>query len=233
MKIKQFRYGKDNLGYLIISGSKAIAVDGGATNEIFEYLKNNKLSLEYVVNTHSHSDHTCGNRELLNNSEAQLMTTQELSSWGKLTLDGNAINIISTPGHTTDSICLYFDNFLLSGDTLFNGKVGRCFTKDYAGFFLSIKKLLELPGKTLVFAGHDYVIEYLKQAEQIEPSNKEKISEYRKLYNPSLVVYELNSEKDVNPFIRFNKNSIINFLEEKKLETETEYLRFKSLMHFM
>ncbi len=233
MKIVQFRYGEDNLGYVIYTGASAIAVDGGATTKIFEFLNEEKLNLKYVVNTHSHRDHTCGNAELLEKTNARFLSINELSTNGSLFLGDSIINIISTPGHTADSICFHFNNTLLTGDTLFNGKVGRCFTGDFENFFVSIKKILELPENTLIYAGHDYVLEYLEQAEQIEPSNKESISEYRKRYNPALVVFDLNSEKAVNPFIRFNMKSVINFLEQRKLETETEYLRFKSLMRFM
>ena len=233
MKIVQFRYGEDNLGYVIYTGASAIAVDGGATTKIFEFLNEEKLNLKYVVNTHSHRDHTCGNAELLEKTNARFFSTNELSTRGSISLGDCIINIISTPGHTADSVCLHFNNTLLTGDTLFNGKVGMCFTGDYENFFLSINKLLGLPGNTLIYAGHDYVLEYLEQAEQIEPSNKERISEYRKLYNPDLVVFDLNSEKAVNPFIRFNERSIVNFLERENLKTKTECLRFKSLMRFM
>lgn len=233
MKLVQFRYNKDNLGYLISEGNSAIAVDGGATTKILEFLNCQKLDLKYVLNTHSHADHTSGNAELLDKTNARFLSIDELLIKRSLFLGDSVINIISTPGHTADSICFHCDNFLLSGDTLFNGKVGRCFTGDYANFFLSIKKILELPENTLIYPGHDYVLEYLELAEEIEPTNKEKISEYRKLYNPDHVVFDLASEKEVDPFIRFNKRSIINFLKEKKLETETEYLRFKSLMRFI
>ena len=233
MELKQFRYGDDNLSYLIFSETSAIAVDGGSTTKILEYLNEEKLNLQYVINTHSHRDHTCGNAELLDKTNARFLNTNELSANGSLLLGDSVINVISTPGHTADSICFHFGNILLSGDTLFNGRVGRCFTQDFENFFLSIKKILKLPENTLIYAGHDYVLEYLEQAEQIEPSNRERILEYRKRYNPDLVVFDLNSEKATNPFIRFNEKSVINFLEQKKLKTATEYLRFKSLMRFM
>lgn len=76
-------------------------------------------------------------------------------------IDGENIQVFHTPGHTSDSVCFYYDHVLISGDTLFNGKVGRCFTGDYNEFLQSIKTLLALHCETVVYAGHDYVEEYM------------------------------------------------------------------------
>ena len=39
MKIKQFFYGGDNLGYLLHSGTRALAIDGGAVDEIMAFVR--------------------------------------------------------------------------------------------------------------------------------------------------------------------------------------------------
>ena len=65
--------------------------------------------------------------------------------------------ILYTPGHTMDSICLYSatDNLVFSGDTLFSGSYGRT---DLGGSYEDIKtsllRLLRLPPDTLVLPGH-------------------------------------------------------------------------------
>lgn len=73
---------------------------------------------------------------------------------------GCSYEIIHTPGHTPGCVCFYFpaEQFLLSGDTLFRGTVGRT---DFPGgnaahLMASIKnKLLALPDRTTVYPGHE------------------------------------------------------------------------------
>lgn len=64
MKVKQFRYSIDNLGYLVYGLKSAMAVDGGAVGEILDFVRIHNLHLKYVTNTHSHMDHTVGNQGL-------------------------------------------------------------------------------------------------------------------------------------------------------------------------
>lgn len=67
-----------------------------------------------------------------------------------------SISWIATPGHTEGSVCLLLDNMLFSGDTLMHNAIGRT---DLPGgnpdrLMASVRKLMELPGDTLVYAGH-------------------------------------------------------------------------------
>jgi len=233
MKTIQFRYGTDNLGYLVHGKRDAIAVDGGAVDAITDYLENNGLSLIYVTNTHSHGDHTSGNAELLKKTGADFLPVSQLPAMKNIILEGNKIRVIHTPGHTEDSICFSHGIHLLTGDTLFNGKVGRCFTGDIEAFYNSIKKLLCLSDGTYIYAGHDYLLEYLETAERIEPEN-DLISIYREGYNPlGLLTSTLGWEKKVNPFIRYNLPSIIALLNSRGLPTGSEFERFSSMLTLM
>ncbi|MBQ3512708.1 MAG: MBL fold metallo-hydrolase [Lachnospiraceae bacterium] len=76
-----------------------------------------------------------------------------------LELLGHQIICLSTPGHTLGGMCYYFKdmNWLISGDTLFEGSVGRTdFPTGSARTLVdSIKeKLLSLPEDTMVYPGH-------------------------------------------------------------------------------
>ena len=73
-------------------------------------------------------------------------------------LDLPWLKTIHTPGHTPGGVCYHIpgDGLLLSGDTLFAGSVGRT---DFPGGSMatlvdSLKKLVVLPGETLVIPGH-------------------------------------------------------------------------------
>lgn len=69
-----------------------------------------------------------------------------------------AFKIIATPGHTPGGVCYYCENekILLSGDTLFQGSIGRSdFPRgDYDTLIASVKRLMELPEDTAVLPGH-------------------------------------------------------------------------------
>jgi hydroxyacylglutathione hydrolase len=229
LKIEQFRYNNDNLGYLMFGEKSAIAVDGGAVDDILEFLKTRKLELIYVTNTHDHYDHTMGNDELLDRTEATYLDPKELSDKGNVILEGEKIVIHPTPGHTGDSLCLHVRNALLSGDTLFNGTVGNCFTGNLRGFYRSIKKLLALPDETVVYAGHDYVRDSVAFAKRLEPGNRD-LDIFLSSYDPGCVYSTLAEERKVNPFLRFNDERIIAVLKARGLPLGTEYERWVSLM---
>jgi hydroxyacylglutathione hydrolase len=229
MKIKQFRYNADNLGYLVYGETSAVAIDGGDAESILSFISERNLSLKYVTNTHSHPDHTVGNQLLLNQSKASFLDFRTLLKSSAIEIDGEKIRVSHTPGHTDDSVCFHYGRILLSGDTLFNGKVGRCFTGDHNGFLKSIKKLLALPRDTMVYAGHDYVEEYMAFSRNLEPDNPD-IDRYLKTYDPNHVCARLGDEIKVDPFLRFNDEKIMFILRKKGFPVKTELERWESLM---
>lgn len=229
LKIEQFRYNSDNLGYLIFRERAAIAVDGGAVDETLEFLKARKLELLHVANTHDHYDHTMGNDELLKRTQATYLSPTEMGEKGKLILEGEEILIYPTPGHTEDAVCFHTGRILISGDTLFNGTVGNCFTGNLRDFYHSIKKLMTLPDETVIYAGHDYVRDSVAFAKRLEPGNRD-LDAFLSSYDPGCVYSTLAEERKVNPYLRFNDERIIDILKKRGLPVGTEYERWESLM---
>jgi hydroxyacylglutathione hydrolase len=226
---QQFRYSSDNLGYVIYGEKTAMAIDGGAVDEILQFLEEKHLTLTYVTNTHGHPDHMSGTDELVKQSGATYLSPIEIAKKEEIDIDGNAVRIYHTPGHTEDSVAFHFGNFLITGDTLFNGTVGNCFSENMAAFFHSIKVLISFPGDTIVYAGHDYVEYSMTVAEIIEPNNPH-FDSYLKKYNPNHVYATLNDEMLVNPYVRFNDPAVIEILKEKSLPIATEFERWESIM---
>lgn len=159
-----------NFAYLIgdeQSREAAVVDPSGVVSEIMEALEDEGLQLKYVVNTHSHSDHTVGNKELAEMTGAKLLMykTREsgsdagLKEGDTITLKEIKIRVIHTPGHTPDSICLLVDNKLLTGDTLFVGECGRT---DMSGgnsedlYDSLFGKILPLNDELGIYPGHDY-----------------------------------------------------------------------------
>ena len=232
MKVKQFPYPVDNnLGYLVYGEKTAMAIDGGAAKEILAFVEASGLKLEFVTNTHSHMDHLVGNEALLEGSDAVFLSNEDLLKNRSVKLE-EEIRVHHTPGHTGDSVTFCFGNFLITGDTLFNGKVGRCFSGDLKGFFNSVKLLMTFPKETIIYAGHDYVEEYMAFAKQLEPDNTH-ADRFLKKYDSTHVYATLEEEFKINPFLRFNDRKIISILEKKGLPVGTEYERWESLMSLM
>jgi hydroxyacylglutathione hydrolase len=229
LKVKQLRYGADNLGYLIYGTESGMAVDGGAVDGILAFLGEHRLTLKYIANTHDHQDHTIGNEALLAATHAHLLTGADLSDGRQIPLDGGKVRIIHTPGHTEESRSFYTGKSLLAGDTLFNGTIGNCFSGDLEGFYRSIRKLMELPDETVVYAGHDYVKASMAFAKRLEPGNRA-IGAFLRRYDPRYVFSTLAEERKIDPYLRFNEPAIVNLLAKLRLPRETEWDRWQSLM---
>ncbi len=229
MFIQQFKYSTDNLGYLVYAGNQGAAIDAGAVEDILSFAQLNNIHIKYVTNTHSHSDHMPGNQALLSKTDAQFIDCTTITSDQSIVLDDEVLQIIHTPGHTNDSVTFVSQDFLVTGDTLFNGTVGNCFSGDLKAFFNSLNRLMAMPKEIKIYGGHDYVLESLQIAKTIEKENPD-IDPYIKKYNPKLIVSTLADELKVNPYIRFNTDSIIKILQEKNMPTDTAFARFNSMM---
>ena len=129
------------------------------------------LKLKYALDTHVHADHITALgtlRERLN-CKTVVSEVSGLDCADIHVKDGDTVNfgrfelkVITTPGHTHDSICFYLDQddgYLFSGDTLLIRGTGRTDFQngDSAKLYDSLfNKLLTLKAETVVYPGHDY-----------------------------------------------------------------------------
>ncbi len=229
MKIKQFKYASDNLGYLVYSDGAAMAIDGGAVETILSFTKEKDLELKYVTNTHGHGDHTMGTKDLVRRSGAVFLDHAGFKEMDTIALGNGEITVLQTPGHTLDDVTFMADGFLVTGDTLFNGTVGNCFSGDLGAFYHSIKKIMAMDPGMKIYAGHDYVWASMVVARNLEPDNGF-IPIYLEKYDPLHLFSTLKDEFKVNPYLRFNEKSLIKLMEKEKLPTETEEQRWESIM---
>ncbi len=230
MRIEQFPYSADNLGYVVYGSHSALVIDGGAVDAILEFIRNRQLRLVHVTHTHDHPDHTCGTPDLLKRSQAVFLDGDYWRHHSEISLDGESVQVYATPGHTTDSVTFHADSCLITGDTLFNGTVGNCFSGDLKAFYTSIKFLMTFPPDTLVYAGHDYQ-EYAMSFARLFESDNPHIAGYLSAYSPHHVCSSLKDEMRVNPYLRFNDSRFIRILEQKGLAVSTEFERWCSIMN--
>lgn len=171
MLVKQIGVGTmQNFVYLLADkpGGEALTIDSGwETAPIISEAKELGVKVKFAVATHSHFDHVSTLRELADALGAKVVAHERspierdmpVKGGDVLMVGQEEIKVVSTPGHTPDSICLYDGKNLFTGDTLFIGNCGRT---DLPGgsteeMFNSLHHvILKLPLSTTIYPGHDY-----------------------------------------------------------------------------
>ncbi len=226
LQVRQFRYGEDNLGYLVHGAGAAAAVDPGEAGPVLDYLWQNGLILKEIRNTHSHADHTGGNSPLAAATGAGVIDS---GGGGGFELEGKRIEVIPVPGHTPDSVAFYSPGWLISGDTLFIANAGNCPPARLPVFRKSLDRLLALPEETAVYPGHDYTSRSLKRAKEIEPGNPD-LEKFIRGYRPPPVASTIGDEKRINPYLRTDWPAVAEYLRREGLPASTPEERFRSMV---
>ena len=126
------------------------------------------LRIRYVIDTHTHADHFSATRELGHRLEVPVAMHQaapapfvgmRLGDGESIVLGQLRINVLHTPGHTRDSMCLHVENRLFTGDTLLMGATGRTDlpTGDPEALHESLfGRVLKLDPALEVYPAHEY-----------------------------------------------------------------------------
>jgi len=164
------------------STSDACLVDaGGDAEKIKDFIEENGLHLDFIINTHGHGDHIVANSDFRAPVYIHEMDKDFLLDPGKnlsgaflfpfvspaasrILKDGDTVKlgtltmeIIHTPGHTPGSISIALDDVVFTGDTLFAGGVGRTDFEygSESSLLRSIKeKLMPLADDIIIYPGH-------------------------------------------------------------------------------
>jgi len=177
---------ESNCSLVVASSNRhALLIDPGAdADRVFEWCALHRAQVKMILNTHCHGDHIGANGPLkerfgvplgVHPNEAEFLTdpVQNLSAYfepvtsppadfflepdQKLDWDGPPVEVLFTPGHSPGSVCFHGEGWVVSGDVLFRGGIGRT---DFPGSSLQLlqrsirEKLLVLDPETVVYPGH-------------------------------------------------------------------------------
>lgn len=234
MEIKRIPVLANNYVFVLYDSQQKIAavVDPAVAPPILKSLEELDAKLIAIFNTHHHSDHVGGNKQLIQHfpelcvyggveDRGRIPGQQVFLQEGDTVKFGDRTGqVFFVPGHTRAHIAYYFPpttpgetGELFCGDTIFAGGCGRLFEGTPAQMVDSIGKLRNLPDNTHVWCAHEYTLNNLKFALTVEPDNLNLQTRYEQVKQarnqgiatvPSL----LGEEKQTNPFLRWDRPSL-------------------------
>ena len=221
----------DNYIWMIVHEGRAAVVDPGDPAPVLKALEEQRLTLDTIIITHHHFDHTGGVAALKSATGCRVIGPNNLKivpidetmiEGTQVTVLGYDFQVMEVPGHTLDHIAYYSakDETLFCGDTLFVGGCGRVFEGTFPMMQQSLAKLSDLPGATKVFCTHEYTLANLSFARKVEPMNADllahiEVCEQRRDDDLPTVPSTIDQELRINPFLRWHSPAIIEQLKEE------------------
>ncbi len=218
---------KDNIIWVWVRGSQAIAIDPSIAGPVEAWLKRRNLKLIGILQTHHHDDHIGGTKSLLNEwpnsvvvaSKADLnripFQTISVTSEDELSLMGCQIKVLDVAGHTKCHLAYYIPSknessckpTLFCGDTLFGAGCGRIFEGTPEEMYRALQRINKLPEDTQIYCAHEYTEDNLRWANSIFPKDlsiKERLEKVKKIRRNGHLTLPTNiaEERKSNLFIR-------------------------------
>ncbi|MEE2746685.1 MAG: hydroxyacylglutathione hydrolase C-terminal domain-containing protein [Pseudomonadota bacterium] len=246
-----------NFNYLIacpLSG-EAMAVDPLHYEQCIARAKDKGWEITKVLNTHHHHDHIGGNDGIIEFTGAKLLAHSEakdniqnidipLSAGSTIQVGKEVVfEVLDTPGHTMSHVCIVSKTdipALFSGDTLFNAGAGHCKGGGHPEslFDTFSKQLSKLPDHTLIYPGHDYILNNLNFTLDREPDNERAITLLKQIDGQdtnNALVTTIGLEKEINTFFRLQSPSVHTALRKAfpdlpdELDEKIVFLKLREL----
>jgi hydroxyacylglutathione hydrolase len=218
----------DNYVYLVRdeeSGTVGV-VDPAVGGPVIAELEKNGWTLDWVINTHHHGDHTGANMELKEKYGCQIvgpkMEQQSIPGIDQAVGDGDTFalgssvaKVYDVPGHTAGHNAYWFEDSdaLFCGDTLFALGCGRVFEGTHEQMWTSLDKLRVLPAATKIYCAHEYTEANLNFALSVEPANSELVKRGNhiralRVEGKPTVPSNMAEELLTNPFVRADQEPL-------------------------
>ena len=239
----------DNYSYLLCDKetNKVAIIDPSDFYQCDKIIKKKYNRLDYVFNTHHHSDHVDGNQKLKEKYKSKVLgyeidkdripgidiTLKDKQNFG---FGRSSFEVIFIPGHTKGHIAFYFksEKIIFTGDTLFSLGCGRIFEGTYEQMFKSLNKLKNLPLDTKIYCGHEYTKKNLEFCLKYDPKNeflikkKNWINSKMKSNSPTIPI-SIGEERKTNIFLRCNEPSIKNALNLNNSSEQEIFFKLRDL----
>ena len=225
-----------NFNYLVAcpESGEALAIDPLDFSKCLAVAQDRGWRITQIVNTHEHGDHIGGNKGMVaatgatitahKNAGKRIPNMDRGVGAGDVIKVGATVDLecLDTPGHTMSHVCLLSHTdqpALFSGDTLFNAGAGNCHNGGHPDELYETfdRQLSKLRDDTLIYPGHDYLVNNLRFTLDREPDNavaKQMISEYENQDPADALVTTLAQEREMNTFFRLDSPSVIARLAE-------------------
>lgn len=226
-----------NFNYLIAcpDTGEAMAVDPLDHEKCLAVAKRNGWRITQILNTHEHGDHIGGNDAMVAATGAKILAHANAKSKipgmdrglsaGDVIKIGASVELecLDTPGHTMSHVCVLSRTdqpSLFCGDTLFNAGAGNCHHGGHPSelYDTFATQLANLPDRTLIYPGHDYIANNLEFTLDREPGNekaKSLLDDVASQDPNAALVSTLALEKEINTFFRLHNPSVIARLREE------------------
>ena len=222
LEIEQIPVLNDNYVYLAHEPRAGVTgvVDPAVAEPVLERLEARGWTLDWILSTHHHADHTGGNLALKQATGCRIAGPKAdaaripgidlgLAERDRFELGEAQAQVFETPGHTSGHISYWFADAkaLFCADTLFSLGCGRVFEGTPAQMWSSLSKLAALPDDALVYCAHEYTQSNARFALSVDPDNpalQERAAEIdrQRAAGQPTVPTRLGAERAANPFLR-------------------------------
>jgi len=211
----------DNYIWAIINtaAGKVAVVDPGTATPVINFLEDQQLQLSSILLTHHHHDHTGGVSELLNYCSVPVFGPGLATGTAVIVPEIElTLQVLAIPAHTLDHVAYYNQDILFCGDTLFTGGCGRVFEGSAQQMLAALDQLSALSLQTKVYCGHEYTINNLRFALEVEPDNLKlqqrfETTVFMREQNEPTVPSSIAEELATNPFLRTRQPQVIAAIE--------------------